>query len=84
MELVLERAAVSRVRARVVFILLVLILLVASALFAVLTYWLNGELLPASGLDGQTRSPCAQCREQRWETGLCPRIVHTVGTRPQY
>lgn len=39
----------SRIRIRTVFILLVLILLVASALFGLLTYWLDGALLPVSG-----------------------------------
>jgi hypothetical protein len=39
----------SRTRFKVVLILLVLILLVASILFGVFTYWLEGELLPVSG-----------------------------------
>ena len=38
----------SRSRFRVVFILLVLILLVASILFGLLTYWLSAETLPDS------------------------------------
>jgi hypothetical protein len=35
-----------RTRFRIVFILLVLILLIVSALFGVLTYWLEAESLP--------------------------------------
>jgi hypothetical protein len=38
-----------RTRFRIVFILLVLILLLASALFGVLTYWLGGRLPPVPG-----------------------------------
>lgn len=38
----------SHSRFRVVFILLVLILLMASILFGLLTYWLSAEALPAS------------------------------------
>ena len=36
----------SRTRYRIVFILLVLILLIVSTLFGVLTYWLEAEGLP--------------------------------------
>jgi len=36
----------SRSRYRIVFILLVLILLIVSTLFGVLTYWLEAESLP--------------------------------------
>ena len=36
----------SRTRFRIVFILLVLILLIVSTLFGVLTYWLEAESLP--------------------------------------
>jgi len=35
-------------RFRIVFLLLVLILLVVSALFGALTYWLDGEVLSSS------------------------------------
>jgi hypothetical protein len=35
-----------RTRFRIVFILLVLILLIVSTLFGVLTYWLEAESLP--------------------------------------
>jgi len=37
----------SRIRFRIVFILLVLILLIVSTLFGVLTYWLEAESLPS-------------------------------------
>jgi hypothetical protein len=38
----------SRFRFRIVFILLLIILLVVSALFGVLTYWLDPDLPPTS------------------------------------
>ena len=38
-----------RTRFRTVFILLLLILLIASAVFGVLTYWLGAKLPPVSG-----------------------------------
>jgi hypothetical protein len=47
-----EKTVMSRLRFRVVFILLILILLIASALFGVLTYWLEGEPPPVSGSRG--------------------------------
>jgi hypothetical protein len=40
-----------RTRFRIVFILLVLILLIVSALFGVLTYWLEAESLPRHSPD---------------------------------
>jgi hypothetical protein len=39
---------VSRIRFGIIFLLLVLILLVVSALFGLLTYWLDAGVLPAS------------------------------------
>ncbi len=47
----------SHIRSRVVFILLVLILLVASALFGVLTYWLDRELPRSPIPAGKVRCP---------------------------
>ena len=44
-----EKAVMARIRFRVVFILLVLILLIASAIFGLLTYWLDREPPPVSG-----------------------------------
>jgi len=44
-----EKAVMARIRFRVVFILLVLILLMASAIFGLLTYWLDKEPPPVSG-----------------------------------
>jgi hypothetical protein len=38
----------SRIRFRILFILLVLILLVVSTLFGLLTYWLDAQVLPAA------------------------------------
>jgi DegV family protein with EDD domain len=64
----------SRIRSRVVFILLVLILLLASALFGVLTYWLEGKLPPTSDFSGRGEMPCAAGEpiRSRWEKGSGP------------
>lgn len=55
----------SRVRFRVVFILLVLLLLIASAVFGLLTYWLDEKALPVSGVRGE--SEIRLCRASRFE-----------------
>jgi len=51
----------SHTRYKVVFILLVLILLVASTLFGLLTYWVNAEVLPASAPGQGGMVPAEQC-----------------------
>ncbi len=47
----------SLTKARIVLILLVLILLAASAIFGVLTYWLGAEAAPASPPGQGTAAP---------------------------
>jgi hypothetical protein len=48
-----EKVNMSRISFRVLFLLLVLILLLASFLFGVLTYWLDAGSPPSSGpMDG--------------------------------
>jgi hypothetical protein len=48
---------VSRTRFGVIFILLVVILLVVSALFGLLTYWLDAKTQPASTPDRGSMAP---------------------------
>jgi len=55
----------SRIRSRVVFILLILILLVASALFGLLTYWLDSDLSQVSSLREENEMPL--CSETTFE-----------------
>ena len=43
-----QKIEMSRTRFRVVLLLLVLVLVIASILFALLTYWLGQEVLPAA------------------------------------
>ncbi len=47
----------SRIRFRIVFMLVILILLLASAVFGVLTYWLDGDPPPISGLRWTDATP---------------------------
>jgi hypothetical protein len=73
----------SRTRFKVVLILLVLILLVASILFGVFTYWLEGELLPgsdAAGARGTDRPSVLRGMSPFSPCGILPAILST--TRP--
>jgi hypothetical protein len=68
-----------RTRFRIVFILLVLILLIVSALFGVLTYWLEAESLPShSPTPGSTEEGTA-FRAACIEKG---RLISTCSVRP--
>lgn len=64
-----EKAVMVRIRFRVVFILLVLILLIASAIFGLLTYWLDREPPPVSG--------------SKWGSEIILCRVSRLGGKPQ-
>ncbi len=51
----------SRARFGIVFILLILILLVVSTLFGVLTYWLDAEVLSTPAPGQGSMAPIEEC-----------------------
>jgi len=59
-------------RFRIVLLLLVLILLVVSALFGVLTYWLDGEVQSSSPPGQESGRPAGGCLCRTISRGAAP------------